>query len=74
MENFFDCIRSRQPPVCDAEIGHRSASVCHLGVIALRLGRKLQWDPAKEAFVGDAEADTWISREMRKGYGYEFLR
>src|SRR5256885_6797003 len=39
MRNFFDCIRSRKQPVCDAEIGHRSASVCHLGVISLRLKR-----------------------------------
>ena len=73
MENFFDCIRSRQQPVCDVEIGHRSASVCHLGVIALRLGRKLRWDPAKEAVVDDAEAGTWIAREMRRGFGYEFI-
>jgi len=47
MRNFFDCVRSREAPICDAEIGHRSVSMCHLGVIALRLGRKLQWDPAK---------------------------
>jgi predicted dehydrogenase len=74
MKNFIDSIGSRQPPICDVEIGHRAASVCHLGVMALRLGRKLHWDPAKEVFVGDAEADTWIRREMRKGYGYEFIR
>jgi predicted dehydrogenase len=66
MRNFFDSVRSRQQPICDAEIGHRSVSVCHLGVIAMRLGRKLQWDPAKEQFVGDADANRWLSREMRK--------
>ena len=57
MQNFFDCVRSRKPPICEAEIGHRSVSVCHLGVIALRLGRKLSWDPEKEVFVDDKEAD-----------------
>src|SRR6185295_4095179 len=55
MGNFFDCIRTRKPPICEAEIGHRSVSLCHLGVIALRLGRKLKWDAAKESFVDDKE-------------------
>jgi len=73
MKNFIDCIRSRKQPICDVEIGHRSATVCHLGVIAMRLGRKLQWDPKKEQFVNDAEADQWIAREMRKGYGYDMI-
>jgi predicted dehydrogenase len=73
MRNFFDCVRSRQQPICDVEIGHRSVSVCHLGVIGLRLGRKLQWDPAKEQFVGDAEAHRWLVREMRKPWTYESL-
>jgi hypothetical protein len=71
MRNFFDCIRSRKPPICDAEIGHRSVSVCHLGVIALRLGRKLTWDPEKESFVGDSEANGHLAREMRKPWSYE---
>jgi predicted dehydrogenase len=71
MRNFFDCVRSREQPICDAEIGHRSVSVCHLGVIALRLGRKLQWYPTKEQFVGDNDANTWLAREMRKPWTYE---
>ena len=71
MRNFFDCVRSREAPICDVEIGHRSVSMCHLGVIALRLGRKLQWDPAKEQFVGDHEASGWLAREMRKPWTYE---
>ena len=71
MSNFFDCVRSRKPPICEAEIGHRSVSVCHLGVIALRLGRKLNWDPEKESFVGDKEADGYLTREMRKPWTYE---
>ena len=68
MGNFFECVRVRKPPVCDAEVGHRAASVCHLGVIALRLGRKLTWDPEKERFVNDKEADGYLAREMRKEY------
>ncbi len=71
MGNFFDCIRSRKQPVADVEIGHRSVSVCHLGVLALRLGRKLNWDPAKEHFVGDKDADKWLAREQRKPWTYD---
>jgi len=71
MQNFFDSVRSREAPICDAEIGHRSVSVCHLGVIGLRLGRKLQWDPAKQQFVGDQEANGFLSREMRRPWTYE---
>ena len=71
MGNFFDCVRSRKPPVCEPEIGHRSVSVCHLGVISLRLGRKVRWDPAKETFVDDPEANRFLSREMRKPWGFD---
>lgn len=69
--NFFECVRTRKQPVCPAEVGHRSASVCHLGAISTRLGRKLQWDPQKEQFVNDSEADTWLAREQRKPWTYE---
>ncbi len=64
-DNWLDCIASRQRPICDVEIGHRSATVCHLGNIAMRLGRPLQWDPAKEQFVGDEQANQLVSRPMR---------
>ena len=50
---------------------HRSVSVCHLGSIAIRLGRKLQWDPQKEQFVGDAEANGYVAREQRRPWTYE---
>jgi predicted dehydrogenase len=73
MGNFFDCVRTRKPPICEAEIGHRSVSLCHLGVIALRLGRKLTWDAAKEEFMGDKEANGYLSREMRKPWTYEMI-
>lgn len=53
--NFLDCVKTRKKPICDVEIGHRSATVCHLGNIALRSGRLLKWDPEKERVVGDEE-------------------
>jgi predicted dehydrogenase len=71
MGNFFEGVRSRKPTICEPEIGHRSVSVCHLGVISLRLGRKLNWDPAKEVFVDDAEANGFVAREMRKPWSYD---
>ena len=65
--DFVDCIRTRKQPICDAEIGHRSVSVCHMGNISLRLGgRRLDWDPKKEEFVNDDEANTYLSRPARK--------
>jgi predicted dehydrogenase len=63
--NFLDCMRLRKKPIVDAETGHRSATVCHIGNIAIRLGRKLSWDPEKERFVNDDEANRMLSRPMR---------
>jgi predicted dehydrogenase len=71
MGNFFDCVKTRKAPIAEAEIGHRSVSVCHIGVIAVRLGRKLAWDPAAEQFKDDKEANGRLVREMRKPYSYE---
>jgi predicted dehydrogenase len=71
MGNFFDCVRNRKPPIAEAEIGHRAVSVCHLGVIAIRTGRKLNWDPAAERFVNDRDADGYLAREMRKPWTYD---
>ena len=51
--------------VCDVAIGHRSATVCHLGNIAIRTGRKIAWDPAAETIVGDPEAAKMLSRPYR---------
>lgn len=66
MDNWFECIKSRKLPICDVEIGHRSASVCHLGSLAIRLGRKLSWNPEKEEFVSDAEANRMRHYDYRK--------
>lgn len=64
-QNFLQCIASRKLPICDVEIGHRTATACHLGNLAVRLGRKIQWDPAKEQIVGDVEASAMLSRPQR---------
>jgi predicted dehydrogenase len=73
MENFIQCVKSRKDTICPAAVGHRSASVCHLGVMAIRLGRKLNWDPVQEQFIGDTEADQHISRPMRPPYDYGMI-
>jgi predicted dehydrogenase len=67
MGNFLDAVRQGKPElcICPAEVGHRSVTVCHLGVIALRSGKKLQWDPAKQVFTGDESLNKWLSRPMR---------
>ena len=68
IQNWLDCIRSRQKPVADVEIGHRSISVCHLANITREAARRLHWDPAKELFVGDDAANRLLDRPRRKGY------
>lgn len=68
MGNFFDCIQSRRTPVSDIESQHRSVSTCHLGNIAMKVGRTLKWDPQTETFPGDADANSHLSREQRRGF------
>ena len=65
VKNFFDCMRSRQRPASDVEIGHDSMIACHLGNIAFRLGRKVNWDVEKEKIVGDREAERLVMKEYR---------
>ncbi|HEX8910892.1 MAG TPA: Gfo/Idh/MocA family oxidoreductase [Humisphaera sp.] len=69
--DFFNACRTRKDPICPVEVGHRSVSACHLAVLGCRLGRKLTWDPKAEQFVGDDEANKFLSREMRKPWGLE---
>ncbi|MCA9258875.1 MAG: Gfo/Idh/MocA family oxidoreductase [Planctomycetales bacterium] len=68
IQNWLDCIKSRETPNADVEIGHRSVTVCHLLNIVRELGRKLNWDPDAEQFVGDAEANALLERPRRAGY------
>lgn len=68
MGNFFDCVAERRTPISDVESQHRSVSTCHLGNIAMKLGRPLKWDPQRERFVNDKEANSHLSREQRTGF------
>lgn len=74
MQNFVDCLSTRKDPIAPVEAGHRSASVGHLIVIALRTGLKLKWNPETEEFTGDnaKEANKHLAREMRAPYNYSF--
>ncbi len=63
--NFYDCVKSRAETIAPVEVAHRSCSACLLGDIAMRTGRKLKWDPAKEQFLGDDVASAMLSRTMR---------
>jgi predicted dehydrogenase len=65
-QNWLDCIKTRKDPICPVETGHRSATVCHLGNIAIRSGKKVNWDPHKEKIVGDAVLAKWVTRPYRK--------
>jgi predicted dehydrogenase len=67
-QNFLDSVRSRALTIAPIETAHRSASVGHLGVIAIETGRKIKWDPATETILGDAEASRLLSRSYRKPY------
>ena len=64
-QDFLNAVKSRNKPICDVEIGARSATVCHLGNLAYWHRRTLHWNPVKERFTGDAEANTWLAREYR---------
>jgi predicted dehydrogenase len=64
-QNFLDCIKSRQEPIANVEVGHRSSTLCHLGNMAMLLKRPLKWDPAKEEFIGDDVANRMRWRPRR---------
>jgi len=63
--DFLDCVRTRARTIASPEAAHRSTTICHIANICLRLGRKLEWDPAAERFVNDPEADRMLARAMR---------
>jgi predicted dehydrogenase len=67
-QNFLDCVRSRALTLAPAEVAHRSASVGHLGVVAIETGRTIKWDPATETIIGDPAAERLLSRSYRKPY------
>lgn len=73
MRNWLDCIHSRKDPICTAEIGHRSATVCHLANLGYQVGRPLEWDPVKEQFKGDEEANKLLRRQARAPWNLKEL-
>nr|WP_293837987.1 Gfo/Idh/MocA family oxidoreductase [uncultured Arsenicibacter sp.] len=72
-KDFLNAMRNRTKPVCDVEIGHRTASVCNIGNIAYQLKRPLQWNPKKEMFKNDKEANELLGRSMNDTWGIKLL-
>jgi hypothetical protein len=68
LQNWLECIRSRELPNADVEIGHRSVTVCHLLNITRELGRKVRWNPHTEQFLDDPDANLLLDRPRRAGY------
>ena len=67
--DWIDCIKSRKTPFCNLEMGHRTAIICNLGNLSLRLGgRAIQWDPEKEVVVGDKEAAALCTKQYRASW------
>jgi hypothetical protein len=64
-QNWVDCIRTRREPHAPVEIGHRSTTLCNIGTISMVLGRELQWDPIREVFLHDEEANRLLTYPMR---------
>ncbi len=68
MQNFFDCVASRELPISDVFTHHRALTTCHLANIAIRLNRPLKWDAKTQQIVGDDDANAWQTRQQRKGF------
>lgn len=64
-QNWLQCMKTRERPICDVEIGCRSATVCHLGNIALRTGKTIEWNPDHEEITNDAALNRWLHRPYR---------
>jgi hypothetical protein len=69
-QNFLDSIRSRARTICPIDVAVRSDTVCQLAWIAFKLERKLKWDPAREEFRGDSEANRLLKRTLRNPWRY----
>jgi hypothetical protein len=63
--DFVDCVKTRGQTIADAEVGHRTTTLCQLGHISIQVGRKLRWDPVAERFPGDDEANRLLTRTLR---------
>ena len=71
--DFLDAIENKRRPVSDIEDIHRSTTMALLGMLSLKLGRSVNWDGAKELFVGDEEANKLLRREYRGPWKYPEL-
>jgi myo-inositol 2-dehydrogenase/D-chiro-inositol 1-dehydrogenase len=71
--NWLDCIKSRKEPISPVEVGHRACTVCLITHISMKLGRKLNWDPDREIFINDDEANSMLSRKQRYPYGTDYI-
>jgi hypothetical protein len=71
VRNFLDCVKSRKQPVSDVESGHKTSIACHLVTIAMKLGRSVRWDDAKEDIIGDREASKMLVKEYRAPWDKE---
>jgi predicted dehydrogenase len=67
-QDFLNSMKTRMPPICDVEVGHRTATVCNIGNIAYALGRTLEWDPEREKFKKDGEANKRLKRKMKREF------
>jgi predicted dehydrogenase len=72
--NWLECIETRKEPISPIEIGHRACTVCLITHVAMKLGRKLEWDSVNERFINDAEANTYLSRPQRGPYGTDKIK
>lgn len=68
VENFVDCMKTRNQPISDVFSHNRMLETCHLSNIAMRLDRSIQWDPIKRTIIDDEQANSFLSREYRKGF------
>ncbi len=72
--NWLECIKTRKEPISPVEIGHRACTVCLISHIAMKLDRKLEWDPTKERFKNDDLANSMLSRPQRYPYGTNYIK
>ena len=74
MRNFLDCVKSRQAPVLNLELGHHVSTVAHLGNIAFRSGSKIVWDSAREQITNDPRADKLVGVKYRKPWKLPYAK
>lgn len=72
--NWLECIKTRKEPISPIEKGHKACTICLISDIAMQFDRKLEWDPEKEMFLNDDEANTMLRREQRKPYGTDNVK